>query len=285
MPSWTFVASAHAALEAGLTPWFLDVDPETWMLDPQATLRALAMAPGPVGAIMPVAAFGRMPDLAAWRDVADESGVPVIVDGAAGFDALAWAPVPVTVSLHATKTVAAGEGGYVASEDADFIARVRSLSAFGFAGDRTARRPACNAKISEYAAAVALASLDGWPAERTRFGFAAQLLRVALAMTREIVFQPGWGAQWVSSVCVVGTPAGGAERLAAALAKAGVDTRAWWNAGCHAEPAFADCPRRPLPVTEHLARSTLGLPYFVDMDEAQTRRVADAVMEALHEHG
>src|SRR5580698_2063716 len=202
MPAWTFVASPHAALEAGLTPYFIDIDPETWMLDPQRILSALRKAPGPVGAIMPVAAFGRLPDLDAWRDVADDSGLAVVVDGAAAFDALASAPVPVTVSLHATKTVAAGEGGYVASEDADFIDRVRALSSFGFAGSRVSRHPAGNAKLSEYGAAVALASLDGWHADRARFGFAAQHLRVALALTPEIAFQPGWGMRWISSVCV-----------------------------------------------------------------------------------
>ena len=88
---------------------------------------------------MPVAAFGRVPDLAAWRDVADGTGLPVIVDGAAAFDGLRGAPVPVTVSLHATKSVAAGEGGYIASEDHAFIEQVRALSAFGFSGSRISR--------------------------------------------------------------------------------------------------------------------------------------------------
>ena len=111
MPAWTFVASPHAAIEAGLTPWFLDVDPETWMLEPEQVLAAVLDAPGEVGAIMPVAAFGRMPDLQAWRWVSEVLGLPVVVDGAAAFDALKSAPVPVTVSLHATKTVAAGDGG------------------------------------------------------------------------------------------------------------------------------------------------------------------------------
>jgi dTDP-4-amino-4,6-dideoxygalactose transaminase len=286
MPAWTFVASAHAALDAGLVPWFLDVDPATWMLDPDAVVGALARAPGKVGAILPVAAFGRAPDLAPWRRVADATGLPVIVDGAAAFDGLKDAPVPVTVSLHATKTVAAGEGGYVVSHDADFIGRVRELSAFGFNGDRTARRPAVNGKMSEYAAAVALASLDAWPSDRMRFAIAACRLRIALAMTPDILFQPGWGLDWISSICVVGTPAGGAPALAEALAQDGIETREWWGAGCHLHPAFAGCPAEPLPVTQHLAASTLGLPYFIDIDEAATGRIVSALLQALRSsHG
>ncbi len=281
MPAWTFCASAHAAMGAGLTPYFVDVDPETWMLDPAAVLAAIAAAPAEVGAILPVAAFGRTPDLACWRDVADGTGLPVIVDGAAAFDGLECAPVPVTVSLHATKTCAAGEGGYVASSDAAFLASLRGLASFGFHGDRSARTPACNAKMSEYAAAVALASLDAWPADRARFALTAQRLRAGLALRPEIGFQPGWGARWISSACVVQTPAWRAPGIAGALAALGVETRDWWGEGCHRQPAFADCPRAPLPVTDRLARSTLGLPYFIDLDEADVRRVAAALVDAL----
>ena len=281
MPAWTFVASAHAALEAGLIPYFVDVDPETWMLDPAATCAAIASAPAEVGAIMPVAAFGHVPDLVAWRDLADGTGLPVIVDGAAAFDGLHGAPVPVTVSLHATKTVAAGEGGYVASEDHAFIERVRALSAFGFAGSRISTLPAMNAKLSEYAAAVALASLDGWPADRARFSLTAQRLRAGLALTPQIEFQPGWGARWISSVCVVRTPNAAAAAMTQAMAAMGVETRDWWGAGCHRQPAFKHCPKAPLPVTEQLASATLGLPYFIDLEEDASARIIASLQQAL----
>jgi dTDP-4-amino-4,6-dideoxygalactose transaminase len=251
------------------------------MLDPAATCDAIAAAPGEVGAVMPVAAFGRAPDLAAWRDVADRTGLPVIVDGAAAFDGLRSAPVPVTVSLHATKSVSAGEGGYVACDDHGFIERVRALSAFGFSGSRVSQTPATNAKISEYAAAVALASLDAWPADRARFALTAQRLRAALALTPEIGFQPGWGAEWVSSVCVVATPDGAAAEMVKTMAAAKVETRDWWGAGCHRQPAFAHCPRGPLPVTDRLAAATLGLPYFIDLGEDDCGRIVESLHQAL----
>jgi dTDP-4-amino-4,6-dideoxygalactose transaminase len=281
MPAWTFVASAHAALDAGLTPYFVDVDPATWMLDPAAVCAAIAAAPAQVGAIMPVAAFGRIPDLNLWRQMADGTGLPVVVDCAAGFDGLASAPVPVTVSLHATKTVGAGEGGYVACEDGALIERVRAMSAFGFRGERISTCAAVNAKLSEYAAAVALASLDAWPGDRARFALTAQRLRAGLALTPEIGFQDGWGARWISSVCVVSTPDRAAPGMSNALRAAGVETRDWWGAGCHVHPAFARCPRAPLPVTERLAASTLGLPYFIDLDEDASARIIEALAETL----
>src|SRR4051812_44661487 len=88
MPAWTFVASAHAAVNAGLIPYFVDVDPESWSLDAHAVIDEIAHAPAPVGAVMPVAPFGRPLDVSAWDAFRARTGVPVVIDAAAGFDAL-----------------------------------------------------------------------------------------------------------------------------------------------------------------------------------------------------
>lgn len=281
IPSWTFVATAHAVLQAGLTPWMLDVDAESAMLEPAAVRARLASAPGPVRAVIPVAPHGQMVDLAAWRAFRAETGLPVLVDAAAAFDMAVDAALPIVVSLHATKAMGIGEGGFLATADAELAARFRELTTFGFRGSREARLPATNAKLSEYAGAVGLAGLDAWPATRRRFCQAAQRLRLALALTPEVAFQPGWGFSWVSSVCVVGLPPGTADAVEDHLSDEGVDTRRWWGDGCHRNPAFADLPRTDLANTEALARSTLGLPFMVDMTEDETLRVAGALQRAL----
>jgi dTDP-4-amino-4,6-dideoxygalactose transaminase len=241
----------------------------------------LSAAPGTVAAVLPVAAFGRMPDLAAWRAFRRETGTPVLVDGAAAFDAVTDVRLPVVVSLNAAKALGAGEGGFIASSDEGFLTRVRELTSYGLRGTREAQVPATNAKLSEYAAAVGLAGLDGWAASRGRFAIAAQNLRMALIDTPEVVFQPGWGASWISSVCVVRLPEGALDTVEAGLAAEGIDTRRWWANGCHESPAFATCPRDSLPQTERLARTTLGLPFAVDLDVAAVARIAGALRRAL----
>lgn len=281
MPAWTFAATAHAAVRAGLVPWFLDVDPETWMLDPDAVKAELARAPGRIAAIATVAAFGRMPDLQAWAALREETGVPVVLDAAAAFDTLTEAPVPAAVSLHATKVMGVGEGGYLATQDPGLVDRIRQLSSFGFRGSRVAQVCATNAKMSEYAAAVGHAALDAWPAMRLRYLLAAQRLRMALMDTPEVAFQPGWGLDWVSSVCVVGLPEGSAAAVAAHLAGCGIDTRRWWGDGCQAMPAFAALPCQPLPNTLRLVGSTLGLPFAADLEADEIDRIAEAVKDAL----
>ncbi|HEX2817021.1 MAG TPA: DegT/DnrJ/EryC1/StrS family aminotransferase [Phenylobacterium sp.] len=282
LPAWTFVATAHAVVQAGLKPWFVDVDPATWMLDPA---RVAALSPDlsrQVVAVIPVCAFGAMPDIDAWLAFRETTGVPVLIDAAAAFDTLHDARLPAVVSLHATKVLGLGEGGYLATEDAALAHRVRLATTFGFYGSRDSQIAATNAKLSEYAAAVGQAALDNWPGDRLRWMRTAQHLRIALIGRPEVRFQDGWGSDWVTSVCTVGLPRGSAAAVAAFLREVGVDTRQWWGDGCHTSTAFRECRREPLGFTDHLACSTLGLPFSIDMDADEIARVAAALDRALN---
>lgn len=93
-----------------------------------------------------------------------DTGVPVVIDAAASFDALQGPyDAPMVVSLHATKALGAGEGGFVVRPDPEFIQMTQRRGNFGFFGSREAVCDATNAKISEYHAAAAL---DAWPETR-----------------------------------------------------------------------------------------------------------------------
>jgi dTDP-4-amino-4,6-dideoxygalactose transaminase len=280
MPAWSFVATAHAALIAGLTPYFADVDEATGALTPPIAARACAAAPGPVSAVAPVLPYGMPIDLEAWAAFESETGVAVVVDAAAGFDAVADAPVPLVVSLHATKALGVGEGGFFAARDADLVGAVRALSVFGFAGTRQSPAPAFNAKLSEYAAAVGLAALDCWPRTRARYRRAALALHSALTGL-PLALQPGWGSRWISTTCIA-TIESGADLLERRLAAAGVETRRWWERGLHRQPAFRAAPvADDLAVTNALAARSLGLPFAADLDARQIEAIARTAADAL----
>jgi dTDP-4-amino-4,6-dideoxygalactose transaminase len=281
LPAFTFVASAHAVIAAGLTPFFLDVDPLSWALTPDIVRAAMARAPGRISAVMAVAPFGEMPDLLDWLALRDEEGVAVILDAAAGFDQARSAPLPTIVSLHATKVLGIGEGGFLATEDGALASDVRRLTTFGFRGSRQSEVAATNAKLSEYAAAVGLAALDAWPQNRLRYLRASQLVRAALAGIPEARLQRGWGLTWVTSVCSVRLPDGAADAVERLLDQAGVESRRWWGLGCADSPAFARCPRKDLTQTGILGRSVVGLPFSIDLDHHQASRVAAALAYAL----
>jgi len=277
IPGWTFVASAQAAVIAGLVPYFVDVNPSTWALDPDAVAGLIDGAPREVGAVMPVAPFGRPVDFPAWDRFRLRTGLPVVIDAAAGFDALTPTETPAVVSLHATKVLGIGEGGIVVSTNPSFIREIRTRANFGFDGKREAIVSAFNAKLSEYHAAVGHAALDEWSLARAEWQAVGRNYVGRLAHTN-VRLQSGFGESWISSVCVLHTESQDAVLLEDSLQKDGIDTRRWWGYGAHIHPSTVALPRTALPVTEQLAKSTIAVPFFRDMTAGEIDRVADCAL-------
>ena len=172
VPAFTFVATAAAAEACGYTLRIVDVDPATWQLDPErvAALSDLDEA----GVVIPVAPFGRPVPQTAWLEFRERTGIPVVIDGAATFEAAAsrarsiLGELPVAMSFHATKAFATGEGGCVASTETGVVEQIGQALNFGFSGSRDSATPSLNGKLSEYHAAVGLAELEGWNAKRAQ---------------------------------------------------------------------------------------------------------------------
>ena len=279
-------ADEKSSSAAGLVPYFVDVDAETWAIDPDGA-RTLAGRED-IGAVIPVSPFGAPIDRAAWDRFTEQTGIPVIVDAAAGFDTVARipgarpGPTPIMISLHATKPFAVGEGGVLISTDVDFIARARRTTNFGFRDRSQGSVIGVNAKLTEYAAAVGLAGLDAWQNERASWNELTLHYCRRLAELPEISFCPGYGTGWISSYCNVVLPERVNPRTVIdGLCRAGIDTRRWWGLGCHRQPAFARFPRTSLPVTEDLAPRVLGLPFWVDLNPSVADRVVFALADAL----
>lgn len=277
VPSWTFVATGHAVVNAGLTPMFVDVDPATGVLD-VGRCRMLAKE-REVAAAVVVGPFGAPIDLDPWRALRDDTGCAVVLDAAAGFDTARASDVPTVVSLHATKILPAAEGGAVACTSTEVVDDVRRRSNFGFYGNRIAKVSATNAKMSEYHAAVGLASLDEWASRRAALQVLADAYRARLP--DGIALDDGWGETWLSATCPARLAEADAVEVEAELARRGVEARRWWGDGLHCQPAFAHVSADPLPNTETLARRTLGLPFFLDMTVEQVEEVAAAVGDVL----
>ncbi len=275
MPSWTFVATPQAAVLAGFEPYFADVDAHDWQMTPAIARSAIAASPEPVALIVTVGAFGAPVDVPAWEAFAEETGLPVIVDAAAGFDSARASRLTTVVSLHATKSLPAGEGAFVICRDEEEAAQMKRRQNFGFYGSRTATVAALNAKMSEYHAAVGLAALAEWPARRARYAAAIMHYRSRLPSNR-VLFPAGFGTEWISATMCVALPVP-AKTIADALRAENIETRAWWAEGCHLHPAFENCPRTELPNTAALARSTLGLPISLDITAAEIDRVATVI--------
>lgn len=196
MPSFTFVATAQAALSAGLEPLLADVSADAWHLDP-AVLEAALPASSGLAAVIAVSAFGTPPPAETrrrWEQACRQAEIPLVVDSAAGFGAVAEDGLPVgaqgdveIVSFHATKPFAIGEGGAVFTRRKDLCERLEAAVNFGLGPDRQVRLAhGTNAKMSELHAATALAVLD-------RFDSILQSRRRAATAVRD---QAGDGFTW-----------------------------------------------------------------------------------------
>jgi len=91
----------------------------------------------------------------------------------------------------------------------------------------------------------------------------------------------GFGQRWVAATCVVRFADPVKEEAAARLAETGIETRSWWNRGCHREALFAELPRTELPVTEALADTTLGLPCYLDLPDSDIAVICAEVGRTL----
>ena len=278
LPAWTFAASAHAVVNAGLVPWFVDVN-DDGALTPEAARAYLDTAPFPVGAILAVSPFGAPVPAGAWCDVRNETGIPVVIDAAAAFDSTRATELVAVVSLHATKVLGVGEGAFVASNDVEAVRAVRRRMNFGFAGTREARTPGLNAKMSEYAAAVGLAAVADWDETRSAFQRVATEYRHALRHVEHVRLQRGYGSAWVSATTIVRFANGRRDRVERALAAAGIATRRWWGEGAATHAAFRTFPRTTLPMTEALGSSTLGLPCWPDLPSDEIAHVAGVLAQ------
>jgi dTDP-4-amino-4,6-dideoxygalactose transaminase len=281
MPSFAFAASAQAAAWNGLRPVFLDVDPDHWHLDPAGLERALSERGPDVALVLALSSFGTPPPAAVrerWQAACAGAGVPLLVDSAAGFGAVAEDGCPIggqgdaeVVSFHATKPVAAGEGGAVFCRDPAVAERVRRLANFDFDADRNAASArGINAKMCEPVAAIALAALDGmFKALAARREAAGEILaRVPSDFSSQLGCERStW--QFVP----LRAPSARVRDEIMARACDDVELRTYYEP-LHGMPAFAKCERASdLAVTESLGRRMLGLPMAVDLSPDERRRI------------
>ncbi len=163
LPSFTFIATAHALRSAGLVPIFCDINPDTHMLDPE---RVEELITPRTSAILGVHIWGRpcAPDQLA--QIAERHNLTVIFDAAHAFGAsfggvmignLGKAEV---FSFHATKFVNSLEGGAIVTNDDELAAKLRRMTNFGFSGFDNVTELGTNAKMNEFSAAMGLTSLD-----------------------------------------------------------------------------------------------------------------------------
>ena len=290
IPSFTFLAAPAAIVWNNLRPVFIDVDPKTTNVTPQAI--AAAITPRTV-AIAACHNFGNPCDVRALEAVAAEHNLPLVIDAAHGFGAsMHGLPVGAgataqVFSLSPTKLLVAGEGGIVAT-DCDCLAHfVRMGREYGNDGSYDALFAGINGRMPELSAAKALASLDMLDDVSRRRNELAALYKNELSDLRGIGFVsylPGGVSSHKDFSITIDPTRFGMTRdaLRRTLASHGVETRAYYDPPCHRQTAFEHFYDRmkPLPATEILAARSLALPIGAHVDAAVVGEVCDVIANA-----
>lgn len=159
---YSFVATSHSIMWNGLEPVFVDIEPETFNIDPAKIEAAITSR---TTAIMPVHCYSNPCDVEAIQKIADNYGLKVIYDAAHAFGVnykgeslLKWGDLSI-LSFHATKVFNTFEGGAIISPDAKTKQRIDRLKNFGIADELTVTAPGINGKMSEVNAAFGLVQL------------------------------------------------------------------------------------------------------------------------------
>ena len=163
IPSFTFVASAHALQWQEITPVFCDINPLTHNIDP--TKIENLITPRTTG-ILGVHVWGRACDIEVLSTIADKHNLKLMFDAAHAFACTYQGQMiggfgdAEVFSFHATKFFNSFEGGAVTTNNDELATRLRGMRNFGFAGIDTVLDIGTNGKMSEVSAAMGLTSLE-----------------------------------------------------------------------------------------------------------------------------
>ena len=303
-PATTCMATANAICHAGALPVFADVDPDTFNLDPN---DARARITGRTGAIMVVHQIGLAARIDAFEAMAAEHGLRVIEDAATAVGAtfrgqrLGARGNPTAFSFHPRKMVTTGEGGMMLTASAEQAERARVLRSAGASISDLVRHKAkgvlqqvyhevgYNYRMTDIQAAIGLVQLRRLPAMLRARAEQARYYDEHLAQLDEVQppVVPEGCVHCYSSYCIRLRPSArrSVDEVLEAMAGRGVSCRRGIQP-LYREPYFAPShPDVAMPGAEEVARTSLFLPIFPGLTEAQLARVVDALKQALHPRG
>lgn len=290
VPSYTFVATAHALYWQGIIPVFADIDPATHNLDPAAVERMIT--PRTTGVIA-VHLWGRPAPTEALQALADRHGLTLMYDASHAFGcSTAGRPIGhfgrcEVFSFHATKFFNTFEGGAVVTDDDDLAAQMRLMKNFGFSGYDNVIYPGTNGKMTEVCAAMGLTGLEGLAAftgvnRRNHAAYREGLRGLDGIRLLEFREETTPNYQYVVAEVDAAFPLTRDELVAVLHAERILARRYFWP-GCHRmEPYRSLFPHAGLmlPATIGVADRVVVLPTGTAVTEADVRTVCDVIGRA-----
>ena len=284
--SHTFAATANAILSTGATPVFVDIEPDTYVIDAKQIEGAITAR---TRAICPVHLFGLVADMDMIRAIADRHGLVVVEDacqahGATYRGRLAGSFGHGAFSLYATKNMTTAEGGFVTTDDDGLADWLRLYRNQGMRARYQFEMLGYNYRMTDIAAAIGLAQLAKLPRNTARrqaiagrYDAAFGELPIGLPITpdgRTHVFH-----QYTLDV------GGARDAILADVREAGVGADIYYPIPVHRQSYIMERGlHADLPATDAAASRTLALPMYPGLTDTEQDEVIAAVTAAVERH-
>ncbi|RLQ87486.1 DegT/DnrJ/EryC1/StrS family aminotransferase [Notoacmeibacter ruber] len=294
VPSFTFAATAEVVPCLGAVPYFVDIDPVTYNMDPESLKRCIEKAARdgmPLKAVIPVDLFGLPADMDAIEPIARENGMAVICDTAQGFGSRYNGRIAggmgdlATTSFFPAKPLGCyGDGGAITTNNEQLAKTLRSLRNHGAGNDKYDNvHIGMNSRLDSIQAAILSVKLSIFAEEIDMRQEVAQRYAERLS---DFVTAPtvpdGLVSTWAQYTVRLPEGTDRAE-LQAKLREAGVPTAIYYPIPLHRQTAYRHWPHDPagMEATDAAANAVLSLPMHPYLKAEDQDKVADALKKAL----
>ncbi|XLP22396.1 aminotransferase class I/II-fold pyridoxal phosphate-dependent enzyme [Bacillus toyonensis] len=290
MPSFTFPATALAAIWCGLEPYFIDISLDDWCMDKTVLVDRINELKEEVAVVVPYAAFGSWMDLKEYEEL-EKQGIPVVVDAAPGFGLMHEGvhygqdfSGMIVYSFHATKPFGIGEGGMIYSSNEKDISHIKRMGNFGFDNNRECMMMGFNSKMSEFAAAIGIATINSWNLKVQERNRIADWYKQLLQSTG--LMKQGWKVQKTEAVIHQFMPILCPEKIhntqvIEVLKKQKIEARLYFSPSCHQQDFFKNYKFTNLINTNKIAKQIISLPLW----EGMTKEMVEKILMCLIQKG
>lgn len=296
VPDFTFFASGETVAFEGATPVFVDVDQQTYNMDPvkleEAILKVKKEGKLVPRVIVTVDLFGLPADYEAIRTIADKYGLKILEDGAQGFGgeingkrACSFGDISTTSFFPAKPLGCYGDGGAIFTDDDEVDAYLRSIRVHGkgsFKYDNV--RIGWNSRLDTLQAAILLPKLHAFiKYERDAVNKAAARYTELLG---DAVVTPVVGEKYISSwaqYCIQLKDEAERDALQAYLKEQGIPTMIYYPKPMHCQEAFAGMvfDEDEFQVSDRLCRTVLELPMHPYLEEEEISFIAQHILDFI----
>ena len=282
----TFIATSETISMAGYHPVFVDINPDTYLIDPSNIEKAINDR---TRAIVPVHLYGQMAEMDWIMEIAGEHNLPVIEDAAQAHGASYHGKGPgqwgdaACFSFYPGKNLGAwGDAGAIFTKDATLAGNIKMRANHGRHEKYVHQFEGMNSRLDEIQAAVLSVKLKYLPSwNEKRKNLAAQYSALFAGETSIIPPYMNPQCSHVYYVYVIQLP--GRDQIIKGLQKRGIDAGVHYPVPLHHQPAYSSQNGfgYSLPVTEKIADRILSLPLYPELKETDVKIIADAVIEEL----